>query len=339
MGTGHCTCESAGLPATSLGATRLKPCECPPSARPCPSPNRTVTETHWGSTSLKGPLLAVLSAVALAAAVIALFAWSPWEEPTEAEWIGAYAVWSDEIAGTLSSGGGVFRAACDATFEEEVGSPPTDRLEPVAEAARRGCATRSPLGWRDAEEAVIRTLAAVHGELAPPRQRRDIAAVARSSVGVRPNVYCWRPEAWAPFFEHYAIVRGGEETSLRGIADTGASRIDLDPSVCATLSRYLRRIRPLNLSSENLALAESLMVLTHQAEHLKAPSRPEAEVECYALQHVRPLVRAVWGPDFATEIALHAWEISYPRLPDYFRSPACREGGPLDRNPRSSDWP
>ena len=189
-----------------------------------------------------------------------------------------------------------------------VGDPPRERLEPVSTAARRGCAALTRAGWRNAQADVIRALVVAHSEPLPPRQRRDLSEMVSASVDVRPMVYCWQPEAWAPFFEQYALVRGGEEASLKGIADTARNRIDLEPGVCAILNRYLRRIRPSALSYENFELAEALVVLTHQAEHLKAPSASEVEVECYAVQHVRPLVEAAdWGRGFATEIALHAW--------------------------------
>ena len=57
------------------------------------------------------------------------------------------------------------------------------------------------------------------------------------------------------------------------------------------------------------------------------------------MQHVRPLVDDAWGPAFANEIALHAWEISYAQLPPAFRTPECRNGRSLDRNPCSDAWP
>ena len=133
---------------------------------------------------------------------------------------------------------------------------------------------------------------------------------------MRPSVYCWQSAGWAPFSEQYALVRSGEEISLKGIADSARNRIDLDPGVCAALQRYLRRMRPTSLSYENFEIAEALIVLTHQAEHLKSPSASEAEVECYAVQHVRPLVRATgWGAEYATELALQGWELSYQQLP------------------------
>ena len=210
----------------------------------------------------------------------------------------------------------------------------------MAAAARRGCAELTPVGWRSAKTAVVGALVDAHDDLLPPRRRRDVSDIAGSSVGARPDVYCWQPAGWAPFIEQYAIVRGGEETSLKGIADTASNRIDLDPDVCAALRFYLRRIRPTSLSYKNLEMAQALMVVTHQAEHLKVPTASEAEVECSAVQHVRPLVRSAgWDAAYAAELALQAWELSYQALPSALRSPACRDGGPLDRNPRSSAWP
>ena len=140
----------------------------------------------------------------------------------------------------------------------------------MAAAARRGCAALTPVGWRNGKADVVRALIDAHDDLLPPRRRRDISDIAGSSVGVRPDVYCWQPAAWPPFSEEYAIVRGGEETSLKGIADKARNRIDLDPGVCAALRFYLRRMRPASLSYENFEMAEALMVVTHQAEHLKA---------------------------------------------------------------------
>jgi hypothetical protein len=259
--------------------------------------------------------------------------------PTESEWLGTYETWADGVGASLNAGMPVSRASCEATYDDEVGNPPKERLAPVSAAARSGCAKLSRAGWRAAEAEVVRALASAHGGVVPPRLRRDLAELAFASVGVRPRVYCWHAEAWAPFAEHDAIVRGGEEASLKGVADTTRNRIDLDPGICAALGRYLRRERPSPVTYQNFELAEALAVLTHQAEHLKAPSAAEAAVECYAVQHVRPLVREAWGASFAHEIALHAWELSYLQLPPHFRTRECRNSGRLDRNPSSNAWP
>jgi hypothetical protein len=258
----------------------------------------------------------------------------------EVEWLGTYKVWSDGIDASLHMGLAMSRTDCESTFDDDVGEPPQVRLRPVAAAARRGCAALTPVGWRDGKADVVRALIDAHDDLLPPRRRRDVSEIVGSSVGVRPDVYCWQSAGWAPFSDQYAIVRGGEEASLKGIADSATNRIDLGPGVCAGLRWYLRRMRPTSLSYENFEIAEALMVVTHQAEHLKAPSASEAEVECYAVQHVRPLVRAAgWGAAYSTELARQAWELSYQHLPQAFRSSACRDGGPLDRNPRSRAWP
>ena len=274
------------------------------------------------------------------AGLIALFAWSPWKMATEVEWLGTYRAWSDGIDASIHRGLAMSRTDCESTFDDDVGEPPQERLQPVAAAARRGCAALTPVGRRNGKADIVRALIDAHDDLLPPRRRRDLSEIAGSSVGVRPDVYCWQPAGWAPFSEQYAIVRGGEETSLKGIADTARNRIDLDPGVCAALNSYLRRLRPTALSYENFEMAEALTVLTHQAEHVKTPSASEVEVECDAVQHVRPLIRAAgWDAEYATEMALQAWELSYQRLPPAFRTPGCRDGGPLDRNPRSSAWP
>jgi hypothetical protein len=260
-------------------------------------------------------------------------------QPTESEWLGTYEAWSDGIAASLDGGLAVSRVTCERMFDDEVGNPPEERLQRVSDTARRRCAALSRGGWQASEADVVRSLLAAHDDQLPPRRRRDLASIARASVGVQPSVYCWRPDAWAAFAEQYAIVRSGEEASLKGIADTSRNRIDLDPGVCAALGRYLQRVRPSPVTYQNFDLAEALQVLTHEAEHLKAPSASEAAVECFAVQHVRPLVDEAWGASFAHEIALHAWEISYLRLPPQFRSGECRKRGRLDRNPRSNAWP
>ena len=285
-------------------------------------------------------MLGLLGFLTLTEVLIALFAWSPWKDATEVEWLGTYRAWSDGIGAALPTGLVISRTECESTFDNDVGESPQERLRPVAAAARRGCAALTPVGWRNAKADVVHALIDAHDDLLPPRRRRDISDIAGSSVGVKPDVYCWQPAGWAPLSEQYAIVRGGEETSPKGIADNTSDRIDLDPAVCTALRFYLRRMRPNSLSYENFEMADALMVVTHQAEHLKAPTASEAEVECDAVQHVRPLVRAAgWDAKYATEMARQAWELSYQQLPPAFRSPACRDGGPLDRNPRSSAWP
>ena len=117
-------------------------------------------------------------------------------------------------------------------------------------------------------------------------------------------------------------------------------RIDLAPEVCERLRRYERRVFPAPLTLENLDLAEALVTLAHEAEHLRVPEASEADVECYALQRVRALVRrAERGRAYQAELAALATDLVYPYLPDEYRTGRCRDGGPLDLRPASRVWP
>jgi hypothetical protein len=296
-----------------------------------------LADSHWGSQSLKVPLLVVIAAVALMLGMIALFSWSPWERPSEVEWLQDYEAWSERTEAMLGDIA-LVQASCESAYDEEVGGPPTQRLEPAAHAARRGCAGLSPEGWQRAQSEVGRAIRDVHAAEAPPRQSRDFSELARSIAGREATVYCWSAVGWAQLFEHYALLRGDDEISLRGMTDIAEGRIDLDPGICATLRGYVRRYRPPALSDENFELARALVVLAHEAELLRSPSASEVEAECYAVQHVRPFM-ASWDSDYQTEIALQAWELHYTQLPRPARTPECRNSGPLDLHPGSDAWP
>ena len=83
-------------------------------------------------------MLVALVAMALMALLVALFFWSPWEKPTESDWLRTYEAWSESVEATLAGGERMTRASCEATFDDQVGEPPRDRLDPGAAAARRG---------------------------------------------------------------------------------------------------------------------------------------------------------------------------------------------------------
>jgi hypothetical protein len=293
---------------------------------------------QWGNESLRGAFLGVVGALALIVGLIALFAWSPWERPSEVDWLQSYEAWSERTEAALGDIA-LDEASCESAFDEEVGDPPTERLERMAGEARGGCASLSPDGWQRARSDAVRVIRDVHAAEAPPTQRRNLSELARSIAGREVKVYCWPPLSWATFIEHHALLRANEEISLRGMTDTAQNRIDLEPGVCATLRGYVRRYRPPALSTENFELAQALVILAHEAELLKSPSTSEIEAECYAVQHVRPLMRAGWDPDYQAEIALQAWQLHYTQLPRFYRTPECRNGGPLDRNPGSDAWP
>jgi hypothetical protein len=83
-----------------------------------------------------------------------------------------------------------------------------------------------------------------------------------------------------------------------------------------------------------------LPVLAHEAEHIRQPFASEAVVECYALQRVRGMVRdAGHKARYQAELAGLALVVSYPDLPDDYRTQNCCSGGPYDLHPDSKTWP
>lgn len=79
--------------------------------------------------------------------------------------------------------------------------------------------------------------------------------------------------------------------------------------------------------------------LVHEAWHL-AGEKNEAITECYALQTTawaaeRLGASPLGGQAIARYVTVHM----YPDMPAHYRSPDCRDGGPLDLRPDSVVWP
>jgi hypothetical protein len=80
-------------------------------------------------------------------------------------------------------------------------------------------------------------------------------------------------------------------------------------------------------------------VLAHESMHLYG-IRGEAVAECFGVQ-LDAYVASEFGaaPGFARAIAREYWRSYYSRLTDAYRSPDCRDGGPLDLFPDRPGWP
>jgi hypothetical protein len=281
-------------------------------------------------------LVAPVALLAVTAGVLALFVWSPWQSRTrdhELEWLRAYASWSDDVEGSS-------REECTAALAREVGAPPSDRLRPAADIAREACAgPGEPEHLQDVRWRVRSSLIDSRFTEASTTDEPDLAGAVRDVARDVVHVSCWRARDWRPLEEDLNLV-DREEYWLLGFADPPRSRIHLSPDVCDPLRRFFETAYQPYLSTQALDLAQAVQTLAHEAEHLRDPYASEAEVECYALQDVRHLVLDRGrGRGYANELAGLAWEIGYPRdLPSY-QTRRCRDGGPLDRNPRSPVWP
>jgi hypothetical protein len=278
---------------------------------------------------MKGAVVTLLVTVTGMAALVGLFAWTPWDDERrerELAWVERLAAWAESSSSD----------AC-ALFDQDVGQPPTKRLAAAGTTARAGCGRLDDpqfVRWE-----VSGRLIDGHREVAQTTYEADLSRIAETIAGRRPRAHCWTEDEWGPMAEQHSLLYG-DDFWVAGIATPTRGRIDLAPEVCDPLRRFLREEYSPWLSTETLDLSSALLVLAHEAEHLRVPQASEAEVECYALQRVRAMAGdAGRGPRYQEEMALLAWDLGYPNLPPEYRTKRCRDGGPLDLRRETSVWP
>jgi hypothetical protein len=80
-------------------------------------------------------------------------------------------------------------------------------------------------------------------------------------------------------------------------------------------------------------------IVAHESEHL-AGQKDEAVAECYSLQTTQQTAELLGAtPEQARALARSYAADVYPYMPDDYRSDQCKDGGTLDLNPDSHDWP
>jgi hypothetical protein len=290
---------------------------------------------------VKAALAIVLTSLTLFAGAIALVTWRPWDESKvyerELDWLRSYVEWAD---GVEAAGGSVGAAECRRSFERAVPQPPSDRLKAAAATAERSCGAVGEEQWVTIGSAsVFSDLLTSRRNAAQPLFEARLSRVAGSLARDEARVFCWEEDDWTGLAEEFVILRR-DELWPSGFADPFAHRIDLAAQICDPLRRFFTTLYTPSGNTQTFELAEALVVLAHEAEHVRSPSATEAAVQCFALQGVRGLVRAEGrSPSYAREMALLVWELGYERLPEEYRTPKCRNGGPLDRRQGTSVWP
>jgi hypothetical protein len=220
--------------------------------------------------------------------------------------------------------------------------------EPGALAAGLSDAcTRDLAGARDARTfatLATRCLAEVDGweRAVGPIERAYSGPAAAAADIPPPPIVCSRPQDWQ------AIERAelGEDAGLilAGFVNAGDPTITLAPPTCLALERLLaERALPCLVDMEavcgsgSVEEAFALATLAHEAQHV-AGVADEATAECYAVQRVDDVARAIGlAEDEAAAIGpfvRHA-EINPPE----YRSPECRAGGALDLEPETRAFP
>lgn len=265
---------------------------------------------------------------------------------------------------------------CSANFRAQVGRAPSERLREGERAALEACPqlergaeedlralkTRSPelldagdglieAGsdrlWVSNELVLLRT----EGRDLPEEERPTgesridpvLGRVADTLAEDLPHpieVRCWSSGDWSGVIDEMSAYTGDRitETTL-GFASADLVRVHLSPVTCERLGELAYERKVPTSGPEVSAIADSVVTLAHEAMHV-AWIDDEAEAECLGAQlAVETAVELGASKEYARKLAGAYWETMYPRLPEEYRSPECRDGGELDINPESSVWP
>jgi hypothetical protein len=181
-----------------------------------------------------------------------------------------------------------------------------------------------------APEHVLRAIRAIEERFSKPDTR--LADGLRAVSGIESSVRCWTQPGWKR-------LEGIMQRRLSGLADVSTYEIHLHPFACDGV-RYLLDGNHPETGAAALFVADGLVVLTHEGTHFTSAGSNEAVVECRAMQNAH-LVAARLGIDenYARRLAKLYWERAYPRNDPVYGSPECRDGGLMDVNPDTSDWP
>lgn len=244
----------------------------------------------------------------------------------ELTWIGKYNAWEqgDRACGSIPAA-------------------PTDRFRLIERRARTAC--RGEGDWDRVRRAIdarlfLRRALPVSAEATSDSHvNPPVARVARRIAGRNVRARCWSKEDWARVNIELNLIQPGTDYWAIGRAERGGI-VHFEGAICKTLRRFFGSSYTPSRNIDRAALAEALLVLAHEAEHVRDFTNPEAVVECYAMQHVRGLVRRQGrSKAFADDIAAWAWEVSYPRGDPVYATTRCRNDGSLDRNLASDVWP
>jgi hypothetical protein len=172
-----------------------------------------------------------------------------------------------------------------------------------------------------------------------PRLSRVVSSLARRRAEVR----CWSREDWQRLaaqrtsWIHRSQRRLGRWSAY---ASKDHKRVQLSPALCASLARVTYERLPVESDRWPAALALSVGVLAHEAQHISGVSN-EVLAECYGMQSITLATQALGRPEREGRyLASLYWEDAYHkhRNPAYV-SEECRDGGRLDLRSQVDVWP
>jgi hypothetical protein len=283
---------------------------------------------------MKAALIVGLGSVAVVAAVIVVATFLSRTDTTHAplgeselSWVAGYAAWA--------------RSGPDSC----VGIPhgPTRRIARLEQQARAACLGRAP--WSRFQRTLSsllvsgRRLPVRRGLVAESHVDRELGRVAAAMAHRTVEARCWSGDDWYHVNLERQAITGQVHFWAAGVAAPGVVHLD-GPLACDPLARFYELHATPSRNNDRARLATALVVLAHEAEHNRNFRNTEAKVECYAVQHVRLLVRAAGRTRaFAADIAAYAWDVTYIRGDPVYSTTQCHDGGPLDLHPASRLWP
>jgi hypothetical protein len=296
----------------------------------------------------------------LVAALFAALAWSAsqpqpqpsaasppagrWENAAELHWLTRFGHWQEALYDQRISFG-----RCRSSFALRVGSPPTSRLAKGFRLARSACNAPD----------IERGLDTLYGafELLRPGQPKPLprglgipdvrsasyvdpalTQIATAVAGKPVRALCWSPRDWRSLAaEEGAVFDERIDVTDLGWATVGGSSINLSPGTCETFEEIVSRDDG-ELRRDPYYWGWAFTTVTHEAEHARGTDN-EAQTECFAIQQIADAAFD-FGYTRATGqvLAGAVWADYHDELPAY-RSDRCRDGGPWDLHPGSSDWP
>jgi hypothetical protein len=161
--------------------------------------------------------------------------------------------------------------------------------------------------------------------------------VYKSEDAAQIEVRCWSKKDWPKVKYEWGGYSGNLDFAGFAYDDF---RVSIAPEYCASLVGLVYQHQRPTAGVPLFRAAASVELLAHEAGHLFESETNEARTECHAVQQVAELGRILGlGREYSDELARVYWEDLYPRNPRAYKTSLCRNGGPLDLNPSSDEWP
>lgn len=244
---------------------------------------------------------------------------------------------------------GLFRAACSAVaawgraLGEAAGSGDAELIRNVdRKETRVGEALDEAQRELESSFLAVEPLPIKGGNVATSRIEPRFGRAMNKLVYKREDaaqieVRCWSKEDWPKVKFEWGGYAGNID--FAGFAYDNF-RVSVAPEYCASLVGLVYQHERPTSGLPLFRAAASVALLAHEAGHLFESETNEARTECQAVQHVSEMGRILGlGQAYSDELARVYWEDLYPRNPPAYKTPLCRNGGPLDLNPASDGWP